>query len=95
MQNSDRTVRIGDRIEMKEVTICKECGFAEKKPSKTGASLERQRLSGACQSPDASIHDFVEGLKFCHILNKRGDCKFFKPLATNGYAGNSNKGEQT
>jgi len=78
---------------MHKVTICKECEYAEKNPSKTGASLERQRLSGACLSPDASIHNFVEGIKFCYELNKHGDCKFFKPLTTNGYAGNSNKGE--
>ena len=55
---------------MAEVTICRECTFAEREDDSTP--------TGHCLSPEAPVSEFVYGFKHCGDINK-GDCGFFVP----------------
>ena len=59
--------------EKPEVTICKECKFAERE------GLGDPTPSGFCLNEDAPVTEFVEGNRSCGVINK-GNCGFFKPL---------------
>lgn len=65
---------------MKKTTICRHCRFPRWKSSKHTGAIGAQTLTRVCMSPDAPIHDFVEGLSLCDRLNHTGACKFFRPI---------------
>ena len=59
----------------REVTVCKECKFAER-----GNSIAEKALivvTGFCLNEDAPVSEYVMGSKICKSING-GYCKFFK-----------------
>jgi len=56
----------------REITICKECEFAERRGGPDGPNP-----SGHCLNEDAPLFDYVHGFRLCKDINK-GHCQFFK-----------------
>ena len=74
----------------REVTVCKECKFAEVQNIHRGESerssyalsqLGKTEISGLCLSLDAPVSDFVHGSKNCQVINNYGKCEFFQSLS--------------
>ena len=54
---------------MEQITICKECEFAER--------VESGDPDGLCLNTDAPVSEYVHGIKQCAFINN-GHCEFFK-----------------
>ena len=60
--------------EKPEVTVCKECKFAEREDS---AAAFEETLTGFCLNEKAPVTEFVMGNRSCVKINN-GDCQFFE-----------------
>ena len=65
---------------VREVTICRECEFAERvgvRDLYRGEPVGKTDPTGHCLNPDAPVSDYVHGFKYCAFFNK-GHCQFFQ-----------------
>ena len=63
----------GGETSKEQVTICKNCAFAERMGSDDSST------SGQCLNKDAPYTEYVDGSKHCAVINK-GHCEFFQIL---------------